>query len=361
MTKMNRLLFAATFFLLGLAGSRASADSCSADTDCPQSFACVVVGTSTAPACKGTGCPADGAAPDPVVYKACEPKACASDADCGTGMVCYEQKTTSCSGSGGSTSGCAANTKCDAGPIITMTAETCTTTTRNVCAFKWQLPCNADSDCGDAFVCQPSVSGGCSTSSRGVSSTSGGTGGGASSGSSSSPPAVDAGAPECQTTTSFPGACRAQATTCTGDSECPSGWTCTAIGTPVPVTGVGAPVSVRGDASAATPADSADAGGSTTKICIGPFGAGEPTRGGVDVGNGGETTTGSGHQGTGGSIPPASAGGDATGGTTGGASASPGSSGGGCAVVPIRARGSALLMLGLATVGLVLVRRRSRT
>jgi hypothetical protein len=355
--KMTRPLFAATFFLLALAGSQASAQSCSADTDCPQSFACVVSGTSTPPVCKGTDCPADAGASETVVYKDCEPKACVSDADCGTGMVCYEQKSTSCSG-GGSASGCAANTKCDAGAVIT-TAETCTTTTRNLCAFKWQVPCNADTDCGDAFVCQPSVSGGCGTSSRTVSSGPSGTGGATSSGNSSSPPAVDGGAAECPTITSFPGSCSPKATTCTGDSECPSGWTCTAIVTPVAATGVGTPTSVRADASAAPPADSVDAAGSQTKVCIGPFGAGTPTRGGVDVGTGTQTTN-SGHQGADAAVPPGSAGVGATGGTTGNVNASSGSSGGGCAIAPARAADSALLLIGLATVGLVLVRRRLR-
>jgi hypothetical protein len=128
----------------------------------------------------------------------------------------------------------------------------------------------------------------------------------------------------------------------------------------VPVTGVGVPLAAHADVSAATPADSVDAAGSVTKICIGPFGAGEPTRGGVDVGTGGETTTGSGHQGTDAAIPPGSAGGGATGGTTGSANASSGSSGGGCAISPARADGSALLLIGLATIGLALGRRRLR-
>jgi MYXO-CTERM domain-containing protein len=242
---------------------------------------------------------------------------------------------------------------------VTTTTETCTTTTRKLCAFKWQLPCNADIDCGDGFVCQPSVSGGCGSASRGVSTGPFGAGGAASGGSSSSPPAVDAGAPECQTVPSFPGWCRTKATTCTADTECPSGWTCTAIGTPTPLTGIGASTSVRGDASAASPTDSVDAGGSSTKICIGPFGVGAPTRGTVDVGTGGETTN-TGHQGSGGTTPPASTGSSATGGTTGGANASSHPSDGGCAVAPPRAGDSAFLLFGLAAVGLGLIRRRSR-
>ncbi len=353
-TRSKRLLFAITFLLLGFAGSRVSAQSCSSDTDCPQGFACVANGTSTAPACKGTGCP-EAAASDPVISKACQPKACASDADCGTGtgMICYEHKSTACSGSGGTAPGCAANTKCDAGPVIT-SVETCTTTTTKLCAFKWQLPCNADIDCGERFVCQPNVSGGCASSSRGVAV---GAGGAASGGTSSSPPAADPQPPECQTTTSFPGSCRAKATTCTADSECPSGWNCTAVGTPEPVTGAGVPVSNRGDAPAAAAADSVDAGAAATKICIGPFGAGAPTRAATDNESGGQSTTGSsaqqGHDGP--VSPPLSPGSGATGGTTGGAKAT---SGGGCAIGPTDAKGSSFLVLGLGAIGLMLSRRR---
>ncbi|MES1165751.1 MAG: hypothetical protein ABUR63_08340 [Verrucomicrobiota bacterium] len=364
MTKMTRLLFTATFCLLAFAGSRASAQSCSADTDCPQTSVCAGSATSTPPVCKGTGCPADAGVSDPVVYKFCQPKTCVIDADCGgAGMICYEEKSTSCSGSGGSASGCAANTKCDAGPVIT-TVETCMTTTRNVCAFKWQVPCNADTDCGDRFVCQPTVSGGCVSSSGGVSAGPSGAGGAASGGAPLFRPAADAGTPECHTVTSFPGSCTPKATTCMGDTECPSGWTCTAIGTPEPVTATGTKtsVSIQGDASAAPPADSVDAGGSTTKICVGPLGAGLPTRG-VEVGTSGNAPDAP-HQGTDAAVPSSSLKGGPTGGATGGATgsvaATSGSSGGGCAIAPAGARDSALLLMGVVTIGLALARRRAR-
>lgn len=372
MTTMTRVLAAATFSLLALTGSRAAAQSCTTDTDCPQSFVCAVSGTSAPPACKGTDCPTDAGASTPVTYKSCEPKDCATDADCGSGMVCYPQQTTSCSGGGGSTAGCAANTKCDAGTIV-ITPDVCTTTTRDICAFKWQLPCNADSDCGDAFACDPTVTVGCASSSRAVSAGPNGTAAGTSDGSASSPPAADAGTPICSTTTAYPGSCRPKATSCTDDSVCPGGWTCTAIGTPTYVTGVGTPTTTQKDASAGLPADGVDAAVSSTKICIGPFGAGAPTRGG-DMGVGGQTTTTSNHQGTGGSTstsaaggaggagastPPSSPGSTATGGTTDSAPASSGSSGG-CAIASAPAGDPAFLLIGLATVGLALARRRSR-
>ncbi len=356
MPRMTRLLSGAAFSLLVLAGVRASAQTCSADTDCPQSYVCVASGTSTPPACKGADCPADADAGAPVIYKFCEPKDCATDADCGAGMVCYDDKTTTCTGGGSATSGCAPNTKCDAGLVVTTTPETCTTTSRKLCAFKWQVPCNADTDCGDGFVCQPSVSGGCVTSGRaGISGSAGGSSGGA-----APPPAIDAGAPECTTVTSFPGSCRPKATTCAADAECPSGWTCTAIGTAEPASGAGPKTTVRDAAATTAPPSFVDAGAAPTKICVGPFGAGEPTRGGVDVGSGGATNTG--HQGTGGAAPPQSPGSSATGGTTGnttgGSKASSQSSGGGCAVAPARPGRSALLLIGLAAVGLALARRR---
>jgi MYXO-CTERM domain-containing protein len=357
MTKVTgaRLVFVAACVSVALAAPAASAQTCSADTDCPQGFACVASATTT-PVCKGTGCPADAGAAEPAVTLSCQQKACTTDADCGTGMVCYELKSTGCYGSGGSSSGCAPNTACDAGTVVT-SVETCTTTTRDVCLFKWQLPCNADADCGDGFVCAPNVSGGCATSGGAVSGAPNGTAGATGGGGSSPAPAADGGAPACPTTTSYPGWCTPKAATCTSDSQCPGGWTCTAVGTPVPVTGGGAPASVPADGAAPAPVAAVDAGGSPTMICVGPFGAGAPTRGGVDTTTAGQAAA-AGHDGNAPAVAPGAGGSGAAGGTTGGASAGASSSGGGCAVAPGRAADRGLFLLGLALAGIAVRRRR---
>src|ERR1700690_107003 len=152
---------------IGLAAP-ASAQSCTADKDCPQSYSCVasgIVAPPPLPACPANADCAkldvDGSAGQ-IVNMTCEPKACSADADCGAGMVCYTDTTESCSGDG-SAAPCPANTKCDGG-VITEITSTCTTTTKKVCAFNWQLPCSVNADCGDGFMCDPSVGIACSSS-----------------------------------------------------------------------------------------------------------------------------------------------------------------------------------------------------
>ena len=358
MTKLTRLLSAATFCLLAFAGARASAQSCNADTDCPQSYACVVSGTSTAPACKGTGCPADAAAPEPVVYKSCEPKACASDAECGTGMVCYEYKTTSCSGGGGSVVRRAPRTRSATPVRSSPPSRPARRPARSFARSSGSSPAAPTPIAATRFVCQPSVSGGCGSSGRAVSAGPNGTAGATSSGASSSPPAADAGAPECQTTTSFPGSCTPKATTCTGDTRV-SQW-----------------LDLHGRRNARAGHRRRNAGVRSRRRSPRHHPRTASTRAAR------RRSSASGR------LAPASpravastwrrAWDDATPGIKARTRPSPGvrrrrrdrwhdgrrqarapdSSGGGCAIAPARAGDSALMLLGLATVGLALVRRR---
>ncbi len=273
--------FASALILTFGIPSLGSAQTCSSNADCVKGMTCqvsAVSGTSgsgntaapgTAPACpKGATCdvavPAPSPPPPPPVdIMTCEPAPCQSDADCGMDMVCYSETSESCVSSGSSGS-CPANTKCDLAPP---TPPSCTKTTISACAYKWQLPCNADSDCGADFVCNPSVGGTCSSSGTGVSApgatgtSSGGTtgGGGSASGAGgaavSARPAVAPTPPDkmdggavtsdptttCTTTTSFPGYCQPKATTCKVDSDCPAVWTCVSITTEIAPAGVATP------------------------------------------------------------------------------------------------------------------------
>jgi MYXO-CTERM domain-containing protein len=257
---------AAVMLILGAAGA-VRAQTCVEDRDCPQGFAChaETVVPPTVDCKPGAECVQPDASA-PMVVKSCEPKSCSADADCGTGMVCYEQKSTTCSGGAGvAPPACPSDRPCeDAGaPPPKPPEEMCTTTTTKMCAFKWQLPCNMDSDCGAGFSCKPMVIGSCSGSSgTATPGTGGGTSGSAGSGGTSrpapiAPPPTDAGAampPMCTTMTSYPGYCQPTVTKCTVDADCPANWKCTeAYDTPVasdPPPGSGAPLPPAADAGA---------------------------------------------------------------------------------------------------------------
>ncbi len=384
--------FLGTVFFLTAAtigfAAPARAQTCSTDGDCPQSYTCV---TSTVIAEPAPACPpgADCAKPEvdagvpPTVVKFCEPKTCSVDKDCGAGMVCYTQTAEACSG-GVAQVGCAANTKCDAGAptktdptIWPLPGSTCTTTTTSQCAFKWQLPCKADADCGDGFACQPSVSFGCSAGSNGgggtTTSNSGSTGS-ASSGPNQpvavdasvtgvpTPPPSDGGAaPSCVTTTSFPGYCQPKASTCATDTDCPATWKCADVLVAVPVANQPTNQPTKGGA-AGGPAELVDAdltSDAGAKTCVSPLGGGYayPTSGGVSGGGAPETSgtgsTANADAGVTAATPPG-----ATAGAGASTSDSASSSSAGCSLAGGGAEPMGLMLLALVV--LTRARRRSR-
>jgi len=202
---------------------------------------------------------------------------CATDSDCAYGMVCHSQTSTSCSGSGGTAPACPANLLCpDAGTPIT-TTPVCTETTTWSCVYKSLLPCNANSDCGDGFVCQPATQGTCSASAGGASGSTVSAGSGTSSSSGACggssiaiPPApVDAGTTStCVTTTSFPGTCQPENPACTTDSDCPLPWTCKDA-----LTYGSQPILIVMDAGAAVPVPTATSTTTSAKTCQSPYGS----------------------------------------------------------------------------------------
>jgi MYXO-CTERM domain-containing protein len=227
--------------LLLTAGGNAFAQTCTSDANCPQGFAChaTTVNAPTESDCgPGATCPArpDASAPPPTVVMSCAPKTCSVDTDCGADMVCFAQAAVACPGSAPAAPPCGPDRKCDAGAPPKPPEESCTMTTTRTCAFKWQLPCNKDLDCGAGFSCKPSVTGSCS----------GGAGTPSSGGASAPSPGIaappsDAGAapPMCTTTTSYPGYCQPTVATCTVDTDCPANWKCveapdTAVSDPAP-------------------------------------------------------------------------------------------------------------------------------
>src|SRR5450432_2802179 len=151
--------------LLG-AASPALAQECKIAADCGKGFTCVLVMAAAEPVSPPPiVCPAGAACPvvDPVPVAAdagttptgyCAEAPCTTDADCGATMVCLRESHQECTP--GTASACAANTKCDQ-PVST--PPTCVTKSSASCAYKWQLPCSTDAECGDGFTCAPNVSG----------------------------------------------------------------------------------------------------------------------------------------------------------------------------------------------------------
>jgi hypothetical protein len=207
----------------------ANAQTCADNSECAQGLTCQAISTTPPPT---PACP-PGADCLPIILppapsQTCLPAPCQTAAECGQEMVCHSETTTVCSGGTGPAVKCLPNAPCPTPPPPT--DPVCTETTTSQCTYRWQLPCNADADCGTGFVCQPTTMGMCSGSGpvsggSGSSSSSSGTGGG--SGGLPSPPplpAPDAGisTPVCVTTTSFPGFCQPKAASCNLDSDCPS-------------------------------------------------------------------------------------------------------------------------------------------
>ena len=202
---------------------------------------------------------------------------CANASDCGQAMICHSQTSTSCSGGTAVAVPCAANTVCPTPPPAS--DPVCVDTTVSLCVYTWQLPCNADMDCGDGFVCQPTTMGTCSGSAPVV-------GGGS------------APAPVCATTSSFPGSCQAKVASCTSDADCPSVWKC--VDTLVPTTVSSGPSAIDAGAAPA-PTQATTATATTPKTCQSPnaypgrtdgvVGA-QPTLNGGSSPDGGATTKG---------------------------------------------------------------------
>jgi len=343
-------------------------------------------GSGTPAADGGTGEPPST---DPTTISTCRPGPCTADSDCAVGMVCHATTLTTCS-AGETPPPCAPNTKCDtsgsADPV-------CTSQTVSSCTFKWALPCNADSDCGDGFSCQPLVTISCSGS--GSAPGVGGETGGASTGSAGP---VELVADSCTSSTSYPGSCRPLAVTCNTNGDCPSNWICQDNTSIVATPGTGGMVGGGGTAgTSSTGAGAAEGSGSGvisgpadvappafSRSCVAPYwaepAAGEGGRSGSspsspgttaggqnDGSTGGENdgtppmTTGAGHDPSGGSTgtlqPTAGAG---SGGSTGEAAGKASTdNSGGCAVIPAGGSPDGLLAgLGLGLALLVARRRR---
>jgi hypothetical protein len=315
---------------------------------------------------------------------------CASDADCTQGMVCHSQTVSTCTGGTAAPVKCEADAVCD--PAL-VTPPTCSDSTISQCVYRWQLPCNADADCGDGFLCQPStvttcsgttpstpgsVGTGTATASAGGGAATG-TGGASSGGAFADSPVLtspDAGATSvCTSSTSYPGTCRSKVTTCNTDADCPAPWTCVSSGVAVPIaTPMPAPIDAGvvtslppdGTSSTATATATSTGTGTVSKTCQSPSSYPQ-TVGGSD-GTGTEKTTGglfaSADGGVGNGTTPSvpatrTPSGDGTNTTATGTTATT-TGGGGCNVVSGSLPSGAIVVIGLAVALALLTRKRDQ-
>jgi hypothetical protein len=142
--------------------SSARAQTCASDADCAHGFSCEVTGGSTCaaarPCAMGESCPPPPAC-DPVVFRECRPGPCTHDADCAEDMICFSERSETCSVA--PIAPCAPGASCPP-----PRPPVCETHVRQSCAPRYVLPCEADSDCGAGFSC--SVTAPCNCASPGT-------------------------------------------------------------------------------------------------------------------------------------------------------------------------------------------------
>lgn len=255
-----------------LVSNVALADEICGDTTCQKGFVCqsyeiAKCGTSerkdptSAPVAGGAGS-ATGAsvgaavsvdggtdpACDSYTEYQCVPAPCSADADCADGMVCHTFTDQTCSTS--SVAACKPGTpECDE-VIEPVEPPVCTTTTRQQCVARYELPCTTASDCGPGFTCEEQQSCWCSGSKPRSGTGEGGAAGtavptpttsvsqgpGAGSGAATSsdgsevvnedPGDGSVDPPECGCAPTGTFECRLQTIACNADADCPSGLLC---------------------------------------------------------------------------------------------------------------------------------------
>jgi hypothetical protein len=135
--------------------SPAAAQEACGDTQCGLGMACATHVQECPPCLEGeSSC--GGCEPEASFY--CEAAACESAADCASHMECVERPRLECVGEYPSCVEGESDEQCIA-RVFAWQAESCQTIAPLLCTPRWQLPCEADSDCGDEFRCD---SGACS-------------------------------------------------------------------------------------------------------------------------------------------------------------------------------------------------------
>jgi MYXO-CTERM domain-containing protein len=227
-------------------GAAHAGPSCSKNSDCLKGFLCQ---TSSAVACPEIACaPNEPCIPpvcDTTPVSACVPGPCSADSDCATGMACVAQAQNCATPA---TPPCAAGATC---PTVVVDAGACGSTVKQ-CIPRYDLPCQADSDCGSGFTCKADQECGCAGSggTSGTGSPPVGTTTTTGAGAPDQPaPAVDGGAapPSCSCTNLPTSHCEINVINCQATGDCPAQWSC--VAPPSAATGCAVSASVDGAAT----------------------------------------------------------------------------------------------------------------
>jgi MYXO-CTERM domain-containing protein len=132
-----------------LHASPAGAQEACGDTSCGLGTACATDVQGCPPCLEGeSSCGV--CEPETSFY--CTPAECESAADCASHMACVERPQQQCEGQAPSCVEGESDAECIA-RVFEWQAENCQTVTPLLCTPRWQLPCQADADCGAKLRC----------------------------------------------------------------------------------------------------------------------------------------------------------------------------------------------------------------
>jgi hypothetical protein len=132
-----------------LLASRAGAQEACGDTSCGLGTACATYVQECPPCLEGeSSCGV--CEPETLFY--CTPAECESAADCASHMACVERRRQQCEGEAPSCVEGESDDECIA-RVFAWRAENCQTVTPLLCTPRWELPCQADADCGAKLRC----------------------------------------------------------------------------------------------------------------------------------------------------------------------------------------------------------------
>ncbi len=204
----NLLTAAAAFAAISFAPSAFAQQECG-DQTCEEGYECASFqGLCPEIDCAGEDCPVC----EEEEFFYCERAACESDDECGDYMICATMEEYDCSNV--KDVDCAPDEPCEE-PV-----GECEVLEVQRCAAPWELPCEADADCGEGHTCEL-IQCVCDGAAAGGSSDEAPPPDGSEDPATSELVREDCGCVEADT-----GWCQLSETACEEDADCPDSWTC---------------------------------------------------------------------------------------------------------------------------------------